>query len=494
MNDTTGGMPNPLNPTPGAGSEPNNNLDANPSEPIEESVTVEAVQTTPGGQAEMANVTVETTPVEPLASAVDPMMRPMEQAPAAEPVQPKKSKKGLIIGLVIAAILLIGGGVAVALVMMFNQPDPVVKAIEKVMTGNTPANVAINGTIKLEPLEEGTPVSSIEIALDSEASTTSFVNSSAATVTANFETGNSISFEFDEVYGADGDLYFKVDGATGAIEDYVQILQESMMNNYNAVTDCETDEDGIENCIESTPTTFEACEGEDCMSALGVDATLGDGATAMDTDMTGSISDFLGIIETVDGEWLRVSIDELSNMTEEIPTESSELSCLVDFTGSIRNHNNSVAEAYSKNSFISSTKEGVTLASKSGGPVYKVELDGEKLEGFINAVQNSTLVQDLYSCMGYTNTSVNTDNIIAEINNLPTLYVEVDKDYNFTRLYFNSELEDADMVVTTDLGFSYPANINVAEPVEYSDFSEMIQEIFTSMYALPYTEDVETIE
>lgn len=494
MNENPGEMPNPLNPTPGAGSEPNNNLDANPSEPIEESVTLGTVEAAPNGQVEMTSVTVGTTPVDPLSAAVDPMMRPMEKAPAAQPEPPKKSKKGLIIGLIIAAVLLIGGGVAVALVMIMNQPDPVVKAIEKIVTGNAPANVAVDGTIKLEPIDETTPVDSIEIALDSEASTTSFVNSSAATVTVNFEESQPISFEFDEVYGADGDLYFKVDGATGAIEDYAQMLQRSMLNDSNAVTNCETDINGVENCIESTPTTVEACEGEDCAAGLEATPTLGGNAvTITDTSMSGPISGILGIVEMVDGEWLRVSVDELSNAANNAPATGSDLSCLVNFTGSISSYGNTVAEAYNKNAFISSTKEGVTLASKSGLPVYKVELDGEKLEGFINAMQNSTLVQDLYSCMGYENATNNTDNIIAEIDNLPTLYVEVDNDYNFTRLYFDSEMADANMSVTTDLGFSYPVNINVAEPVEYRDFSDTIQEIFTSMYVMPGTTDTNAV-
>ena len=49
------------------------------------------------------------------------------------------------------------------------------------------------------------------------------------------------------------------------------------------------------------------------------------------------------------------------------------------------------------------------------------------------------------------------------------------------------------MTLTTDLGFAYPTNINVAEPVEYKDFSTTIQEIMTSMYVLPGTETEETV-
>ena len=35
------------------------------------------------------------------------------------------------------------------------------------------------------------------------------------------------------------------------------------------------------------------------------------------------------------------------------------------------------------------------------------------------------------------------------------------------------------------LGFSYPENVNVPEPEEYRDFSEVVQEIMSSLYSLP---------
>ena len=57
------------------------------------------------------------------------------------------------------------------------------------------------------------------------------------------------------------------------------------------------------------------------------------------------------------------------------------------------------------------------------------------------------------------NSEVNIDNVAAEINKLPTFYVEVDKDYNFTRLYFTTDLADGGMTLTADLGFTYPTNL-----------------------------------
>ena len=449
MNDNPGDSPNPLNPN-------NNPLDANPADstPLEE--IVEEVQTVSVGPAP--------SPVN------DPLARPMEQAPAAEPVQPKKKKTGLIIGIIITAIVLIGGGIAAALIIMnLNKGDAVARAIEKIVTGNAPENVAIDGTFTLTPNEESSLLSNIQIDLDSQASTKSLMNSSVANVTMNFENGNSASFEFDEAYAANGDLYFKLSGLTNAMEDYTAAMQNAMLETGVTGTDV-----------------------VDCVSD-GDEADCEEVETSLDT--SGLLTGVLGIVENVDGEWLRISTDDLSGASGLAPEESNA-SCLVDLVKNVKNYNNSVAEIYSKNPFITSTTEGVTLASKSGEPVYKVTIDGEKFSAFINEFQNSELISNLFSCMGYENSEVNVDNVIEDINSLPTFYVEVDKDYNFTRLYFTTDLADGGMTLTADLGFTYPTNINVAEPAEYTDFSNMIQEIFTSMYALPEgeTEDIVVAE
>lgn len=472
MNENPGEMPNPLNPNPGTGPEPiNDQLDANPSEPMGQPLEeiVEEVQT------------ISVAPVEPTA---DPMARPMEQAPIAEiTTPPKKKKTGLIVGIIIAVIALIGGGVAAAFMLM-NKDDAVAKAIEKIVKGEAPANVAIDGTFTFTPSDEDSVISSVEIALKSEASTTSMLNSSAATVTANFQDNGKISFEFDEVYGEDGNLYFKIDGLTAAIEDYSSIIQSAMLNETTTVNDSQSDcVDGEDCVVEESPVVVDCeSESEDGCVASEVEIT-----TDQASDMLGSLTSMLGVIETLDGEWLRISVDELAGLTSMMPAES-DTSCLVNFVSDIKNYNNSVAGMYSKNPFIASTTEGVTLASKSGAPVYKVAVDSEKLSAFLKEFQNSTLVNNLFSCMGYENSTVNLDNLAADAGNLPDIYVEVDKDYNFTRLYLASNLADGAMTLTTDLGFSYPTNINVAEPVEYTDFSNMIQEIFTTMYLMPGTE------
>ena len=475
MNENPGETQNPLNPN-------NNPLDANPADstPLEE--IVEEVQT----------VSVEPMP-NPVNSASsesvanDPLARPMEQAPVTEPEKPKKKKTGLIVGIIIAAIVLIGGGIAAALIIMnLNRGDAVAKAFEKIISGNAPANVVTDGTLTFTSNEEDSLLSSIQIKLNSEAATGSMLNSSSAIVTAIFSNGRSAQFGFDETYAENGDLYFKLSGLTNAMEDYTAALQDAASQRAEGTTEttCAEDENGEMVCSE------QAIEVVDCESADGCASTVSpsDITTSDSTEMLEGLSSILSIIETADGEWLRISTDELTELSDMAQSES-DATCLVNMISDAKSNSNSIAGMYSKNPFITSTTEGVTLASKSGDPVYKVTFNNEKFSAFANEFKNSTLVENLFGCMGYDSEDVNMNTVTEMLGNLPTFYVEVDKDYDFTRLYFTADLAESKMSLTSDLIFSYPVNINVAEPSEYTDFSTMFQEMLTSMYALPGTEN-----
>lgn len=493
MNENPGGMPNPLNPTPGASPEPSANpLDANPADstPLEE--IVEEVQT------------ISVAPETNTAGAVDPMARPMEQAPVVTAEPPKKKKTGLIIGIIIAVIVLIGGGVAAALILINMNSDPVAKAVEKVMSGKMPANIGVNGAITIEPGEENTPIENFQIGIKSEASTSSSLNSTSATITANFTDGEIAEMSFDEIYAANGDLYLKFDNVTGALEDYMTALQNAASSNpSSAVTDCLEDENGDTVCSEDaleSENLVSVEDGEVLSEEVGVDET----ALTNNTDLFDAFSGIFEIVETAEGEWLRVSVDEINEMATNMTTDEST-TCLVNLISGSNSYNNSIAEAYNKTPFIASTTEGVSLASKSGEPVRKVVLDSENLNSFSNAMQNSALVNDLNSCMG-DGSSLDV-NSLKESLDMPTVYVEVDKDYNFTRLYFSTSIDNAygcdcpegaecDCVATeepmnmiVDLSFSYPNTIDVAEPTEYVNLMDMIQQI---MLTMPVTYDTET--
>ena len=108
--------------------------------------------------------------------------------------------------------------------------------------------------------------------------------------------------------------------------------------------------------------------------------------------------------------------------------------------------------------------------------------------------------------MGDDNVTIN-ESAVDELDKLPNIYVEVDKDNNFSRVYFETALksasnatcecddyrecdcedeDDAEETVVAnmkvDLGLTYPSSINVAEPTEYQDFVTVLQQIMMSSY------------
>lgn len=443
MNEKPGETPNPLNANPVDTPEPA------PVAPTPAPAAPEPVPEAPKPAPE---------------APADPMARPMEKAPEATATPaPKKKKTGLVIGIIVAALVIIGGIVAAILLLNMNRGDAVTKAMSKIMGGNAPENVKIDGTFDVVPSDESSIISNIKINLNSDATTNSLINSSEAQITASLKDLGDVSVNFSEVYAENGgDLYLKVDGATAAIDDYVRL-----MSNKSTGTVEETDEAAI---VEETETESK-------------EVVVSGESEAIDVDLTETISALSGVAEMIDGQWLRISADEMGSMTGE-EAEDNQTKCVTDLVSNIKNYNNSIAEMYTNNPFISSTTEGVTLASKSGSPVYKVVIDQEKLSGFINALQNSDLATNFSSCISGEDATVDINELTNKLGNLPTLYVEVDDDYNFTRLYFDANPNN-DVALTTDLEFSYPATINVAEPAEYKDLSAIMENLFSTMYALP---------
>lgn len=410
MNENPEGTPNPLNPNPFDTDSPKTNpvttspRNVNPSEPV----------------AEVSEVTVTETEVS--ASPLAPEERPMIQAaPAAEPKKHKKT--GLIIGMVLCLFVAVGCGVAAALMLMNSDKDPVSAAMKKLMSGDGPANVVIDGDIEFVVNDSTSEVSKINLDLNAETKSNSLVNSAEANVVLTLRSGGELRFGFNEVYTESGDLYFKLDGVSSL---FGQLIPEGSIDN---------------------------------MAMFG------------------------GVVEVLDGEWLKVSMDDLTELSQNT-TMDSNLSCMIDLVDDINTSSNSAAELYNKNPFLSSTTENITINSKRN-PVHQIVIDDEKFAEFVNSIQNSELTSQLYSCLGfYGNVSVSADDVAKIVKQLPAVFVEVDKDNNFSRLYMSYAAEDNAATVTIDLSFNYPSSINISEPNEYTTFEQVIQTIFMSMYDL----------
>ena len=458
MNEKPEGTPNPLNPNLGSTSGSSETLDANPSEPIsrarnmrsvdglvignhtpvqevveETDVVVESAQPAQTASEVVAPQPVPTAqPVQP----IDPMDRPMQQAP--EPVaKPKKNKTGLIIAILLCLLVAVGCGVAAVLLMMNGgHSDPVAEAMNKLMSGGVPTNVAVSGEISAVNDDTTSPIAKIKIDLDAKLIANSPINSIDAAVTLTPRQGEQdLTFDVSEIYAESGDIYLKLDGLADALTGLMNLGLAEQSEEQSAEQSAEQSED------EMTPAPF----------------------FSMITDT----------IELVEGDWIRLSSSELESISESFMDEGP-MSCMVNLVGDINTNSNSAAVLYKNNPFVISSTENMTVISRRD-PIYKLSIDSDKFANYIESMQNTKLLEDAYSCFGWEgNVGISTEDVATVVSKLPNIYVEINSENNFTRLYLQYDQS------TVDLTFSYPANINISEPIEYRDITEILQEVWGS--------------
>ncbi len=469
MNDSSGETPNPLNPTPASGMgngqattltavEPTNNAGApgpvdvnqaaptakeNPAIPAEPSIAPEGSSSTFSGNTE-------------------------QKAESTQP--PKKSKLGPIIGIVVACLLLIGGVVLAIVMMGMNRGDAVSAAMQKIMSGEAPDKVAIDGDINILLNDEASPIKRININLDSDIMVGSMLNTSSAVVTFTDANNKDYSMKFEEIYAAGNNLYLKIEGAVKALQD------SGLLNLLSGGqgTNCVTDATGATNCMSPSVVGVDCTGDTDCVETDGEIITQNE---QVNNELANAI---INVINSVDGIYLRISSEDL-NLVGTSPVDSSQLSCITNLVSNTNKNSNGTIQLYNKYPFILSTDKNIQIASKQN-PIYQVSVDNKKFANFVNEIQNDEITGELYSCLGLQDNLTITEEDIAELTSkMPKVYAEVNSDNNFTRLYLESELNDGAATAVIDLGFSYPTNVNVSEPVEYKDFRDFIQTIFNGM-------------
>lgn len=465
MNDNSGETPNPLNPSPSSDTEAAMDKTADTAQTGADLVTPQTNDTSNVPPAPTAQTA---TPIESL----DPTGRPMEQS-VDTPQSPKKPKTGLIVGIIAGCVLLICGIVAaVVLAMGMGKQDAVATAMQRIMSGEAPSKVAIDGDINIMLNNDNLPIKRINIDLDSDIMVGSMINTSSAVLSFTDKDDKDYSMKFEEIYAANGDLFFKLTDAKKAIEDS-GILK--MLNGTTPATNCVTDESGLTNC--ETPIVTDDCvtdgDSTDCVASE---------STSESSEINSLINNTLiSVIEAIDGVYLRISSEEMNLMNNE-SLGNSNISCVTNLVSELDKNTNSAVQLYNKHPFVMSTNEKIPIPSKQN-PIYRIWLDNENFASYIDEMQNTSIAESLYNCLGWDDNAAVTEEDVAEITDkMPNIYAEVNSENNFTRLYMESDINNGMATATIDLGFSYPNNVNVSEPVEYKDFSEIIQTLFQGMY------------
>lgn len=504
------GTPNPLNPNSGIGSSvsspdmaaqhvnpgaeisrPNvgaTMLDANPSEAMTLAQPVQLKQPiAPKRPAQPERLMRPAQPVQPVQSAqptqpeqpmgvvtdmngmptettFDPLNRPMQKAVDEVPVKPKKKKTGLIVGAIVCLVLALGCGVAAAVVIAnLNRGDVVTQAFEKLLSGKAPTNLAMDGTISVDVLNEKSYITDAQISVQGEMVPGSTINAASAKINLNTVTGRSYTLTASEVYAADGDLYLKFDGITNLLSEVN--LQTTAETTLETEADPEVAVDP--EITTNTVTTEETTEIDPEMS--------------VETEMSKwMLAQMVKMFEVVDGEWLRIPTDSVGAVAglgdDSVPV------CTVKFVTELNSNSNSLIGAYNRNPFIGSMTENLKIASEQN-PIYRLTINTDNLAGFFNNSVITTAAKNYTDCLGQSSGEMASASEVATkvVEGLPELYVEIDNNYNFTRFY--TETGDDSASVKVDLRFNYPNNVNISEPTEYKDFSTILEEVTADIEA-----------
>ena len=405
------------------------------------------------------NSTIPNNPTAPMGVVenLDPTNRPMERAPMPEVPQPKKNKKkiGFIVGGIVCLFLAIGCGVAAVLLFM-NHGDPVERAMGKLMSGEAPTITTIQGTIDTQANDLSSSISDLRISVNSNMVTDSLINSSTATLDGTLRNGGNFSLNLSEIYAANNDLFLKIDGISEMSSDPYLLSNDAETTNGNSTT-----------------------EGSQAGDEVSTDEGM---ALNEGTNSAELATGILKLFSTIDGKWIRVPLSNSeTTSSESTPNTFSATSCSAKLLLDIHSNRNSVMEMYQRNAFIGSTTKDLAVTSVTN-PIYKVVIKGENFTNFYNELIESSMLKEYQDCTGKTLESLNANSVDQTLAEMPEVYVEIDENDNFTRLYFVTDTDEGDATVTTDLNFSYPTNVNVAEPTEYTDLSEIFQGLSLSTY------------
>ena len=449
MNENPGGTPNPLAQGPGEA----------PAAPTPAPAPVSTPAPAPAAPAPVAPAP-EPTP----APTPEPAISEEPKGSMVEPAK-KSGKPAMIVAIVLFVVALIAGITALAIFDpfgLFKKKDAVPAAIAKLFSDKSPNLVTMDGTINVVVDSTSLPFESLAIKLKSSTNSEKLENTSNATVTITHD-DNDLEFDVDEVKTSDGDFFVRITGLSDIVNGPTT----------NTVVDC-SDEDE-EDCL----TVIDNCDDE-----LDINCVSGDYSDSSTTD---ELSELAGVFGLIDGDWIRIPSSIFNQATTGLIDYGETTQCLVDAAGKMGEYGEDFGNIYKNNQFITYSTDNLKIAQKTN-QLYRLGFDKEKMAGFINGIGNSGFMNEMLACMGgtATNKEVTANDLTEIVSALPTIYVEIDNNDNFTRVYFNLSSEGAE--ITADFSLSYPSSIEITEPSEYVDLNNLLSELIPG-YSVEDDED-----
>lgn len=334
-----------------AGNDPVMNMGAEvtdaPVQPVENETIAPAAEQSANAEAPAVdtsaeNATAESTPVAGAAPTIADLATNSSANTASTDTTAKtkgKKKTGLIIGLAIAAVAVIGGGVgAIAYLNWHESPEQTLAdAISNVWNAK---NIQAEATITGEAKDKDSDFSKIELKMNMIA-TQNAASMSINTLSIDTKENGSYNLSVESAYSLDDDIYFKIGGIKEAFDG-------AMKN---------VDKDEAEE--------LEAISG-----------------------MVG------GVIEVLDNQWIKIDSDLLKEMGVK-----DQYDCYKEKAKALSSEDfkKKVAEIYENHGFIA-LKDDKVVKTEDGLSYYSIKIDDKESEAFGEEVEKLDEVKALTSC------------------------------------------------------------------------------------------------
>ena len=347
-----------------AGNDPVMNMGAEvtdaPVQPVESETIAPAAEQSanagaPAVDTSAENATAESTPAAGAAPTIADLATNSSANTASTDATVKtkgKKKTGLIIGLAIAAVAVIGGGVgAIAYLNWHESPEQTLAdAISNVWNAK---NIQAEATITGEAKDKDSDFRKIELKMNMIA-TQNAASMSVNNLSIDTKENGSYSLSVESAYSLDDDIYFKIGGIKEAFDG-------AMKN---------VDKDEAEE--------LEAISG-----------------------MVG------GVIEVLDNQWIKIDSDLLKEMGVK-----DQYDCYKEKAKALSSEDfkKKVAEIYENHGFIA-LKDDKVVKTEDGLSYYSIKIDDKESEAFGEEVEKLDEVKALTSCF---DSELDTDDDEAE--------------------------------------------------------------------------------
>ena len=334
-----------------AGNDPVMNMGAEvtdaPVQPVESETIAPAAEQSanagaPAVDTSAENATAESTPAAGAAPTIADLATNSSANTTSTDATVKtkgKKKTGLIIGLAIAAVAVIGGGVgAIAYLNWHESPEQTLAdAISNVWNAK---NIQAEATITGEAKDKDSDFRKIELKMNMIA-TQNAASMSVNNLSIDTKENGSYSLSVESAYSLDDDIYFKIGGIKEAFDG-------AMKN---------VDKDEAEE--------LEAISG-----------------------MVG------GVIEVLDNQWIKIDSDLLKEMGVK-----DQYDCYKEKAKALSSEDfkKKVAEIYENHGFIA-LKDDKVVKTEDGLSYYSIKIDDKESEAFGEEVEKLDEVKALTSC------------------------------------------------------------------------------------------------